>query len=287
MLLVFCVQIEFLKGKIKMKSIELVCKVGSTALLNKKKTRIDRDVFKNIASSMTSSGVLVTSGAVEMGKLDVLRKGKDLAEFTKADLASGGHDLVLAEYRKHFHKGLFVKGLLIEHWHFNDIERRKELEKFILRGLCQESITVINYNDALDNEELRKMEIADIQARRREVFDGTDNDETAVSVAKLVKAKVLLLLTQLGGIRKNKDDEKTHIHEICGRTVEETIAKIKQAQSFCNGASREGAFGAAAKLEYIIDAVQNGIDVFIGDARNDIKDTISGRAKSTRIAVEK
>ena len=270
-----------------MKKINLVCKVGSTALLNKNKTRIDRNVFKNIASGLTSSDILVTSGAVEMGKLAALKMDKDLEVFTKNDLASGGHDLVLAEYRKHLQKNLFLKGLLIEHWHFNDIERRKELKNFIMRGLAQDSISVINYNDALDNEELRKMEIASIRAKHVEVFDGTDNDETAVSIAKLVKAKTLLILTQLGGIRENKDDEKTHIHEICGKTVEETISKIKQAQSFCNGASRDGAFGAGAKLDYVIDAIQNRINVFIGDARNDIKDILSGRAKSTRIAVEK
>jgi len=270
-----------------MEKINLVCKVGSTALLNKSRTRIDRSVFKNIASGMTANDVLVTSGAVEMGKLEVLRLGKDLAGFTKNRLASGGHDLVLAEYRKHFRKDLFVNGLLIEHWHLNDTERRDALRKFIIDGIKVGSISVINYNDALDNAELRKMEIADIRSKGGKAFDGTDNDETAVSVAKLVRAKRLLLLTQLGGIRKNKDDGRTHIHEIYGRTIEETISKIRECQKFCNGASREGAFGAGAKLEYVIDAVRNGIEVFIGDARNDIRDTLNGRAKSTRIAVER
>ena len=51
------------------------------------------------------------------------------------------------------------------------------------------------------------------------------------------------------------------------------------------GASRQGANGAGAKLEYIKAPVANGTEVFIASPMFSITDIIKGVAPSTRIYV--
>ena len=87
------------------------------------------------------------------------------------------------------------------------------------------------------------------------------------------------------GIYKDSKDPSTLIEEINGKDVNELLANITECESYCNGASRAGANGARAKLEYIKDAVKIGTEVIIASARHKISDLISGKAKATRIRV--
>ncbi len=61
---------------------------------------------------------------------------------------------------------------------------------------------------------------------------------------------------------------------------------INECENYCNGASRAGANGAKAKLEYIKEAVKIGTSVTIASAKYTIKDILSGKAKATRIGVK-
>ena len=65
----------------------------------------------------------------------------------------------------------------------------------------------------------------------------------------------------------------------------EVIDNITECENYCNGASRAGANGAKAKLEYVKDAVKQGTSVIIASANYSIKDLLSGKAKATRIGV--
>ena len=112
-----------------------------------------------------------------------------------------------------------------------------------------------------------------------------DNDETATQIACLVKAKNLLILTSADGIYKDSKNPNTLIHEISGKNVDEVLQNITQCEEYCNGASRVGANGAKAKLEYIKDAVKMGTNVIIGNAKYTIKDLLSNKAPATRIGV--
>ena len=75
------------------------------------------------------------------------------------------------------------------------------------------------------------------------------------------------------------------IKEISGKDVYEVLDNITECENYCNGASRKGANGAKAKLEYIKDAVKNGTKVIIASAKYSIKDLLSGKAPATRIGV--
>ena len=95
----------------------------------------------------------------------------------------------------------------------------------------------------------------------------------------------MLILTSAEGIYRESNDPSTLINEISGATVYEVLDNITECENYCNGASRAGANGAKAKLEYIKDAVKNGTKVIIASAKYPIKDILSGKAKATRIGV--
>jgi len=61
---------------------------------------------------------------------------------------------------------------------------------------------------------------------------------------------------------------------------------VRKLQSNCVGASRAGANGARAKLEYALESVRNGTTVIIGHARHRISDLVEGKVACTRIGVE-
>ena len=75
------------------------------------------------------------------------------------------------------------------------------------------------------------------------------------------------------------------IDKISGKDVYEVLDNITECENYCNGASRVGANGAKAKLEYVKDAVKIGTNVIIASAKHSIKDILSGNAKATRIGV--
>ena len=75
------------------------------------------------------------------------------------------------------------------------------------------------------------------------------------------------------------------IKEISGKDVYELIEHVDYYRNFCDGASRKGANGARAKLEYIKEPLKNGTTVYIANSCYDIKDVMEGKAPSTKIFV--
>ena len=135
-------------------------------------------------------------------------------------------------------------------------------------------------------QKCRKMEINILREKNQDVVECIDNDETATRIAVLTHAKKLLLLTMLEGIFINKDDPSTLVKELSSNDRDELIAKITDLQSHCDGASRQGANGAFAKLEYAKFAVQNGIDVIIASSKYRINDILANKVPNTHIFVK-
>ena len=75
------------------------------------------------------------------------------------------------------------------------------------------------------------------------------------------------------------------MEEIGGKDVCEVLENIDYYKGFCSGASRAGANGAGAKLEYIKDAVKQGTKVIIANGKYSIKEVLSGAVPATRICV--
>ena len=113
-----------------------------------------------------------------------------------------------------------------------------------------------------------------------------DNDETAAVIAGLVTTKTLLIMTSTEGIYADPKDPKTLIRDVLAKTPEEMERKIRELQTHCMGASRAGANGAYAKLEYALGPAMRGTTVIIGHGRHRISDLVEGRVPCTRIGVE-
>ena len=270
--------------------IELVGKIGSMALIHKESNMLDYTLIARISSELKPGYIWVTSGAAETGRLDYIkRNGKELKgsiEDVKTDYAAQGQSILMSTYRQYVDAKYSIRQILVEHQHFNEDEKREHLKATLLRCKEQNAIPIINYNDAVSTEESRRFEIQSLKNKNKKVVECVDNDETATQIACLVKAKNLLILTSADGIYKDSKDPSTLIEEISGKDVNEVLENINICENYCNGASRAGANGAKAKLEYIKEAVKIGTNVIIASAKYTIKDILSGKAKATRIGVK-
>ena len=269
--------------------IELVGKIGSMALIDKKSNILDYTLIARLSSELKPGYIWVTSGAAETGRLDYIqRNGKELegsVEDVKTDYSAQGQSILMSTYRQFVDPKYSLRQVLVEHQHFNDQEKREHLRELLLRCKGQNAIPIINYNDPVCAEENRKLEIQSLKQNNQKVVECVDNDETASQIACLVKAKTLLILTSADGIYRDPKDPSTLINEISGANEDEVLENITICENYCNGASRAGANGAKAKLEYVKDAVKNGTQVIIANAKNSIASILSGEAKATRIGV--
>lgn len=267
--------------------IELVGKVGSMALVNPEHDDIDYNIIARISKYLKPGIVWITSGATEIGRLDYIKRtGHELhgdMNEIKADYAAQGQTVLMANYRQYTDSRFCLRQILVEHNHFNDPARREHLRKMLLRCPGQNAIPIVNYNDPVSHEEILKMEINALRTAGRNVVECVDNDETASQIACIVRPKYLLLLTGVDGIYTDKKDEKTLIREIKGKDTYELIENVEHYQNFCDGASRRGANGARAKLEYIKEPLKNGTTVYIANSKYKIADIMAGTAPSTKI----
>lgn len=270
--------------------VELVGKIGSMALIDKESSMLNYTLIARIASELRPGYIWVTSGAAETGRLDYIkRNGKELTgseEDNKTDYSAQGQPILMATYRSFLSEKYSLRQILVEHQQFNDPEKREHLKELLLRCKSQNAIPIINYNDPVSTEETRRFEIQSLKKKAKKVVECVDNDETASQIARLVKAKTLLILTSADGIYKDSNDPKSLISEISGKDVYELLDNITECENYCNGASRKGANGARAKLEYVKEAVKIGTNVIIASAKYKISDLLSGKAPATRIGVK-
>lgn len=269
---------------------ELVGKIGSMALIDERNADVDYNTIARIGKELIPGYIWVTSGAVEVGRLDYInRNGKPLdgpESDIKTDYAAQGQAILIETYRRFINSRYSVRQILVEHQHFNDVDKREHLKQALLRCPNEGAIPIINYNDAVCSEENMKLEIMSLMKKQAKVVRGLDNDETASQIACLVKTKTLLILTSVDGIYSDPLNSKTLTKEISGKDVYEVIENITAYQNCCEGKSRAGSNGAKAKLEYIKEPVKLGTEVIIANSKYSIKEILSGNAPRTYIGVK-
>lgn len=272
-----------------MGKLDLVVKIGSMALIQREDSAMDYNIFQRLGSSLRPGMILVTSGATEIGRLDYIqRTGHELSGMTeqdKVDYSAQGQTILMNTYRTFIRPEYGLRQVLVEHNHFNDLQRREHIRQLLERAAEQNAIPIINYNDTVSDEEVRKMELASRRAEGGEVVECVDNDETAEVVAQLVGAKNMILLTSTEGIYLDKDDPGTLVHQVSADTIEAMRGKVTELMGHCAGASRSGANGARAKLAYALRAVEHGTNVIIGHAKYHIDDLLTGRVPCTRLGM--
>lgn len=270
--------------------VELVGKIGSMALVDSVHGELDYNKFVRISRFLKPGMIWVSSGATVIGRLDYIhRNGKELtgsADDVKADYAAQGQTILMQTYRNFIDSRYSVRQVLLEHNHFNNETNREHIKNLLLRCAKQNAIPIVNYNDCVSSEENRKLEILKLQKAGKHVVELVDNDETAAQVACLVKARLLVILTNLDGIYSDLGNPDSLIREISGKDAAEVIENIDAVKQMCSGASREGANGAKAKLEYIKPCIEIGTKVIIASSRYDLKDIVENKVPCTVIAAK-
>lgn len=269
--------------------IELVGKIGSMALIDRENGDMNYNIIARLSRELRPGYVWVTSGAVEIGKLDYLHRvgmlldGND--EDNKTDYAAQGQSVLMQTYRQYVNAKYNLRQILVEHQHFNDEEKRKHLFELIMRCPSQNAIPIINYNDAVSSEENRKWEISKIKETNGKAIECVDNDETASQIACLVKCRTLLILSTTDGIYLDPNDPTSLVKNVSGKNVYELIENVEELQTHCNGASRVGAHGAHAKLEYVKEPLKNGTTVYISSSKYSISSILNGLAPCTKLGL--
>ncbi|MCL2433078.1 MAG: uridylate kinase [Clostridia bacterium] len=270
-------------------NVELVGKIGSMALIRPHERDMDYNIFARIGRALQPGMIWVSSGATEIGRLDYLKRGNgELAgqtEEIKADYAAQGQAVLMETYRRYVPPHYSLRQVLVEHTHFNNPEKCEFIKHLLLRAAGQRAIPIINYNDAVSFRENRLMELTTLRGHGEDVVECIDNDETAATIASLVRAKILLILTSVEGIYRDPADKSTRVKRVTGSTVAELLQGVEELQSCCRGSSREGANGAWAKLEFIKKPLAEGTKVFIANAKYPIEDILSGEAPSTMLCI--
>lgn len=267
---------------------ELVGKIGSMALIDKKDNLIDYTRVARLSRELRPGYIWVSSGATEIGRLDYLSRnnGKELTgETAKTDYAAQGQAILMQTYRQFADPSYSLRQVLVEHQHFNDPQKSAHLRDLLLRCRDQNAVPIVNYNDAVSNDENRHLEITALMQKNGRVYECVDNDETASRIACLVRARNLIIFTSVDGIYIDPDDPATLVEEIAGKNEAELLENIEAHKKFCAGASRAGANGAKAKLEYVKDAAAQGTAVYIANAKYAIAEVLNGSVPCTKIGV--
>jgi glutamate 5-kinase len=191
--------------------------------------------------------VLVSSGAIAAGlaPLDLPRRPRDLA--TQQAAASVGQGLLLARYTEAFARhGLTVGQVLLT---VDDVTRRthyRNASRTFHRLLEMGVVPVVNENDAVATHEIR--------------FG--DNDRLAALVAQLVRADVLVLLSDVGGLYSGdpRRPESTLVPEVSD------VAALADLDVSRPGAAGVGSGGMATKIEAAGIATESGIGVVLAAA---------------------
>ncbi|MFI3167871.1 MAG: uridylate kinase [Bacillota bacterium] len=268
---------------------DLVGKVGSMALISKQDNDIDYNIFARISRELAPGMIWVSSGATEIGRIDYIKRNGceiDLPiEIAKTDYSAQGQAILMENYRRFINPNYSVRQVLVEHSHFNNHLCENHLREMLYRCKGQNAVPIINYNDAVSDEENRKLEIENLSKGCDQIVQCIDNDETATRVARLVKSRQLLILSSTEGILQDPNDESTLVKEISGKNLYELIENIDNHKVNCVGSSRELAGGAGAKLEFVKMACEIGTEVIIASSKYKISDILSGKVNSTRIGV--
>lgn len=247
----------------------VVVKVGSSSLSNPD-GGLDLDKLQHVVDELAelySQGVqlvLVSSGAVSAGfkRLGLSRRPRSIVE--KQAAAAVGQGLLIEEYtHRLLKKGITAAQILLTRDDFRDRARYVNAAGVFSLLLRRRVLPIVNENDTVAVDEL--------------TFG--DNDRLSASVAAMVKADLLVLLTDMDGLYDRdprQDPEAKLITDV--PCINEEILQLAGSTG-----SELGTGGMASKLEAAKMATSSGIPVFLGNALRPriLVDAYRGQARGT------
>ena len=251
--------------------MRLVVKVGTSTLAHQTgliNIRVVEALCRTLAD-IKNSGVevvLVTSGAIGMGvgKLHLPGRPKDMP--SKQACAAVGQGELMAVYDRLFTEYGHTVGqvLLTGEDVANGTKRRQNVENTLTRLLELAAIPIINENDTVATEEI---EIG-------------DNDTLSAIVAVLVKADLLVLLSDIDGLytADPRKDPQAKIIPLVNK-IDESIVALAGGSG-----TGLGTGGMATKIRAAKIVMEHGIDMVIvhGKDPTQLYDIVEGKALGTK-----
>jgi glutamate 5-kinase len=231
-----------------------VIKVGSKILTNDENipsTKRVSDLVKSISFLMQNKKriLLVSSGAIAHGMKVLNLKKRPSTIPQKQACASIGQIRLMNVYEKYFSQyGINVGQVLVTWDDLRDKKRYLNLRNTIYQLFAYNSIPIINENDSVGIDEIKFGE----------------NDTLAAQCALLIKADLLVNLTDINGLYDCNPVLNKNARQI------PVVESITQAIHNCASENKNeiSVGGMITKLKAAEIAVKGGITVLIGDGFN-------------------
>jgi len=219
----------------------MIIKIGTNSII--KENEVDKDFLQeltrevNFLKKKNKKVVIVSSGAIAIAKTKLKIQPKNIKE--QQGLSAIGQLMLMQEYSKRFELiGLTLAQVLVSQRDLMDkncLENIKNTFDFLFE---QNIIPIVNENDVVSTEELQ----------RNGSF--SDNDVLSAILAKQLKANLLVLVTEKGGLL----DERGMI-----------IPFLKDTSKVMDLGTKtlSGRGGIVTKLNAINIAQECGADVFV------------------------
>ncbi|WP_296134551.1 glutamate 5-kinase [uncultured Eubacterium sp.] len=252
-----------------MEKKRIVVKVGTSTLTHKTgKTNIARiSDLVNVLADLHNMGheiILVSSGAIAIGTSRLGLKRKPDTIMGKQAAAAVGQGELMFLYDKFFGEyDVVVSQLLFTYDALENPGNKEHLTNTFNQLLEYGSIPVVNENDSVSIEEL---------------LNG-DNDCLSATVAELIGADMLILLTDTDGLYDGNPSENPEARLI--DIVEEITEEI---EAFAGGAGKRGTGGFMTKVKAAKIATSAGIPVVVmnGADPKKIYDVLNGENVGTK-----
>ncbi len=249
----------------------IVVKIGSSSLTHSETNNIDLYKLERLVRILTDlrnqgkDVILVSSGAIAVGRNSVGLTGKELTMPQKQACASIGQAQLMMMYQKLFaeYNQKTSQILMTKYTMLDDLSRynaRNTFEELLKMGI----IPVVNENDTISTYEI--------------VFG--DNDRLSALVTALTGADLLILLSDIDGLYT--DDPNINSDAIFVPVVTEIDDKMLEMGKDTSTSS-VGTGGMSAKLLAAEIATKSGADMVIANGKSVsvIEKIISGKDYGT------
>lgn len=242
------------------KAKRIVVKVGTSTLTHENgKINLARiDKLTEVLSDLMNQGleiILVTSGAVGvgMGKLKLNTRPNSIRERQAA--AAVGQSELMHLYSKFFSEYGHIVGQIlltkdvVEHEHSRN-NVINTFETLLERGI----IPIVNENDSVSTEELEFLD--------NQTFG--DNDTLSAIVSTLIKADLLILLSDIDGFY-NDDPNLNKNAQLISEVYEVNTDVVNSAKGVL---SNKGTGGMATKINAARICLKSGINMIIAHGQS-------------------
>ena len=236
----------------------IVIKVGTTTITYPETGNINLEKlekFVRIVVNLKNQGkevIVVSSGAVGVGKVALGLPHKPTTEAEKQACAAVGQGRLMMIYEKLFNEyGQLTAQILLTKESITNGECRKNAKRTFQELLRMHVVPIVNENDAISVDEL---------------FYGNfgDNDTLAAHVTCLVEADLLILMSDIDGLYTddpNLNEDVKFIH-----TVSEIDDKLKDMGK--GSYNDTGTGGMTTKIVAAKMVTSNGADMVIANGEN-------------------